>query len=201
MPNEMFDRARMLHAHAATLREVMLGGLLQRISEAEGGLRAGRFEPMGSPGSHSDTTASWALRGTDMAGQHRVELAQSMGRAQRALMEALSIASLYPPPRIADDEDRAALARINGREPCCENCAQLRLRDGMARWEPIDSRLAEATTVGGRLVEPALLCVWCVERTRAWGRLPNAEELARHHDGRRVPWPADVERPERGATR
>jgi hypothetical protein len=191
---ETFELICYLHDTAEALRAALYGGVLQRMADAEGGLTAGRFEALGSASDHGDTTASWALRGTGMAAGHRGELANALGAATTALRRALSVAALYPPPHPADDADRAALERINGREPCCESCARLRRPDGTPRWEPIDSRLMEATTVGGRLAEPLLLCVWCVERTRAWCRLPTVAELERHHAGQRVPWPDDVER-------
>lgn len=191
---ETFDLACRLADTVAALQSALYSGVLQRIAEAEGGLTAGRFEALGAGSGHSDTTASWALRGAGMAAGHRGELANALGAARAAVEAAVAVAALYPPPRVADDADRAALARLNGREPCCENCASVRRPDGTSRWEPIDSRLQEATTVGGRLAVPKLLCVWCVERVRAWGRLPSTTELERHHAGQRVPWPDDVER-------
>lgn len=191
---ETFELACSLREAADSLRAALYTGVLQRMADAEGGLTAARFEALGSASGHGDTTASWALRGTGMAAGHRGELANALGAARAALERAVAVAALYPPPHAADDTDRAALARINGREPCCQNCAHVRAADGTPRWEPIDSRLQEATTVGGRLAEPMLLCVWCVERTRAWCRLPTVAELERHHAGQRVPWPDDVER-------
>lgn len=192
---ETYELVCKLAKAVEALRSSMYSGGLQRLEEAEGGLTASCFEAIASGGSHADTTASWAQRGTGMAAGHRGELVKWINTARNAIEAARSVLALYPPPHHADDDDRAALARINGREPCCANCARLRRDDGQPRWEPIDSRLRDATTVGGRLDEAVLLCVWCVERVRAWGRLPNVAELERHHRGERVPWPADVAKP------
>jgi hypothetical protein len=185
-----------LHRSVIDLRTALHSGALQRMEESAAGLTAQRFDRLAQRGSHSDSTAMLAQRETDMAGAHRAELVGSITTALLALSRCLELAALYPPPHVADEEDRAALARINGRaEPGCQNCARLTLEDGQRRWEPIDPRLSEATTVGQRLTEALLLCSWCVDRTRAWGRLPTPEELRRHHAGQRVPWPDDVERP------
>jgi hypothetical protein len=196
MPHESYLLARECHRSIVGLRRLIHDGVLQRMAEHEAGPVAARFEAVSARGSgHSDLTAGTAMAGADFASKHTAELAEALRAASHWLAAALTVAKLYPPPRAADAEDRAALERINGREPCCANCARTRREDGQPRWEPIDSRLKDATTVGDRLPEPMALCVWCVDRTRAWGRLPTADELNRHHRGERVPWPADVARP------
>jgi hypothetical protein len=189
-------RCRELIDHVHELGAALRSGVLQRMAEAEAGVTARRFDAVGSSGTHTDATATMALREGDFAVRHRAELAGAVVSALLAVDRALTLARLYPVPHIADAADRAALARLNGKfEPGCDNCARTRREDGMPRWVPIDSRLTDATTVNGRLERPQLLCVWCVEKVRAWGRVPTVDELDRHHRGERVPWPADVERP------
>jgi hypothetical protein len=111
--------------------------------------------------------------------------------------QALDLARLYPEPRVADAADRAALARLNDRdpEPGCDSCARVVDAQGRRRWEPIDGRLANPTTVGGVLDQPVWLCRWCYDACRDWRRLPTLEEVTRRAEGQRVPWPADVPRP------
>lgn len=191
---DLIRRTSSIERQLTRLRSAFYDGALQRISEAQGGLRGSRFDAIASKGSPSDPTGSLALRERDVAVRHAEVLASAVGRMDEALADALEIVALYPPPHVGDAEDRAALERINGREPCCQNCWQLTLDNGQRRWEPIDANMAEASTVGGRLAEPMLLCQWCRKRTAAWGRLPTPDELARHHRGERVPWPRDVER-------
>lgn len=191
---DFVERATAIEADLAQLRGALFSGALQRIDEARAGLAASRFEAVTRSGP-SDPTGSFALRSTDVAARHLTELGTALNATADALARALAVVALYPPPHVADADDRAALARINGREPCCENCAQLVLENGQRRWEPIDAAMAEASTVGDVLDEPMLLCQWCRKRTAAWGRLPNNDELARHHRGERVNWPDDVVRP------
>ena len=186
-----------LTADVRRLLALIRGGVLQRISEAQEGPQAARVGSRRSgTGPHADPTALRASRASDMAGQHHRDVAKAVRRAHGAVIDALRLAALYPEPRPADAADRAALARLNGHaEPGCQSCARIVGPAGVARWEPIDTRLQEATTVGDRLDEPWLLCVWCHDKARLWGRLPTPAELAMHHRGARVPWPADVERP------
>jgi hypothetical protein len=193
--HETMQLAAALHNSVSALQTALFGGVLQRMDEAARGLRASRFDAVTSRGGHSDATAGVALAETDLAVTHRAEVDERLWAARGTLGVLEHLFALYPPPRVADAADRAALERLNGREPCCQNCARTRRSDGEPRWVPVDTRLTEATTVGGRLPEALLLCVWCVEKVRAWGRAPNIDELERHHAGQRVDWPPDVARP------
>lgn len=185
-------------ADLGRLRRLLYEGLARRMAEAEAGLSAVRPSMTGNGGDPADPTAGRALAADDdPARAHQAALALALRTAAGEARLALTLADLYPPPHVADAEDRAELARINGRaEPSCQNCARTRRPDGGPRWEPIDARRTEATTVGGRLVEPILLCRWCYDRVASWGRLPRLDELERHHRGERVPWPGDVPRTE-----
>jgi hypothetical protein len=193
---DLIHRAAAMETDLTRLRAALYDGALQRIHEAQAGLAASRFDAISRSGAPGDPTGSLAMRGRDAAASHADELTALIATARNALGRAVGIVAMYPPARVADAEDRAALERINGkREPCCQNCAELRTPNGHRRWEPIDAAMSEATTLGGILPEPMLLCQWCRKRTTAWGRLPKLDELTRHHAGQRVPWPADVARP------
>lgn len=173
-------------------------GLLQRITEAQGGLAAARPERIGTRGvSLADPTAVSAMRGLDLAAAHRNELEHCIGRARTAIHRALDIAAGYPEPREPDAGARAALSRLNDHsDPGCESCARVAGPAGGPRWEPPDARLdGHRTDACGALDRAMWLCRWCHDAVRRWGRLPTLAELERHHDGKRVPWPADVERP------
>lgn len=188
---------------ATRLRNEITGGVLQRMDEASSGLAAARTDRgRGAQGDHADPVFAAYLRSTtstDLAAMHRAELDRCMARAASALRRALELAPLYPEPHPADEAAKLALARINDRaEPGCQNCERIKGPAGTPLWTPIDSRLMEATTVGGRLPEPWLLCVWCHDKVRLWGRRPSESELERYHAGQRVTWPADVPRPETG---
>lgn len=196
----MADRGMLqrLAALEALLRQIHQGvhsGVLQRMDEQVGGLRATRFDAPVRGAGRADPTQSLAMSQRDLALVHLAEFDHAVLDALGALRRAAELVSLYPPPRVADAADRAALERINGRQPGCQNCAQLIMDSGAQRWEPIDSAMSDATTVGGILDEALLLCQWCRKRTAAWKRLPTIAELERHHRGERVAWPRDVPRP------
>lgn len=189
------DLARLVQRRAGQLRAELWRGALGRMAIAEAGLAAGRFEAIAVRGSHGDATAAEALSDGGPVERDRTALCEALRAALVALDAAQAVADRYPPPHPPTEDDKAAIELINGKQSACANCARTKRSDGQPRWEPTDSRLQEATTVGGRLDRPMLLCVWCNEKVRAWGRLPTAAELDRHHEGKRVPWPADVERP------
>jgi hypothetical protein len=170
-------------------------GLLQRLAEAEAGPAAARADRTSARGALlADPTAVAAMRGLDLAAAHRAELERCIGRARTAIRRALEIAAGYPEARAPDPGVATALARANDRaDPGCESCARITGPAGVPRWEPPIGPLC--TDVAGALPEPARLCRWCWDAVSRWGRLPTVEELARHHDGRRVSWPDDVERP------
>jgi hypothetical protein len=188
--------AHQLFLRTYLIRAELRDGGLDRIEQATAGARTHRLDGLAaSSGAVSNPTAG-AAGHVDRARADLVELEAALDAAWQWLGRAWEICAQYPPAHGATPAERAELARLNGRaEPCCESCARVRRPDGGRRWEPIDARLAEATTVDGRLGAPALLCRWCYDRVRSWGRLPTLDEITRHHRGERVPWPADVERP------
>jgi hypothetical protein len=173
----------------------MAHGLAHRIDEHTGELRAASM--LVRAGGVSDPTALGAeRRSKDVARQHLAEMERCLRKVTSAVRRLQQIAACYPEARVANDEDRRHLERLNGtRADGCASCARLSAADGLPRWEPADSRRNGPTDVSGRLSEPLWLCRWCVDRVELWGRLPTPAELGTHHAGQRVPWPADVARP------
>jgi hypothetical protein len=192
------DRLTALAEAVTALRAAIVSGALQRMAEATVGPPAASITGGGGrSGLFADPTAAAALSqgstGDQLGTLHRAELDRLIQRATDLVQQAVALTTLYPEPRVADASDRAALARINGRqEPGCDNCARILGPAGTSRWEPIDSRLSNPLAVGD---EAMWLCAWCNGRFKAWGRLPTPDELRRHHNGQIVAWPADVERP------
>lgn len=175
----------------------LASGLGQRIIEAQAGMRSSGFEAHARGGATSDPTVALALRGADLARLHHAEMERLLRRIATAARRAAEIGRLYPAPRVATDDDRRVLERVNGtKAQGCASCARVSASDGLPRWEPTDLRLAGPTDVSGRLSAPMWLCRWCVDRVSQWGRLPTPEELRCHHERGRVPWPDDVERPQ-----
>jgi hypothetical protein len=181
-------------------------GALARIDDTRRGIPAARYDRGGGvAGIVADPTANTAIAalewGADVATQHRYELERLMLRAIGSLRRAQTIIDLYGEPRSASESDRLALARINTpAEPGCASCARTTGPGGGPRWEPVCQPAAGREPVGptdvnGRLPEPMLLCRWCRDCVHNWGRLPSERELERHHQGLRVPWPADIPRP------
>src|SRR4051812_2398107 len=99
---ELYHLAVSIFEDVSRLRRALFDGVLQRISEAEGGLSAGTLDALGSSGVPVDTTASIALRGRGMVDRHRAELDTALVAAQAHVQMALVVADLYPPPRVAD---------------------------------------------------------------------------------------------------
>lgn len=170
---------------------------VEQMRQADPGPTAMRFDrPIVASSGTSDPTSRAAL------GPHD-RLAGQLATFDRLLVRITTVANQmelmllgHQAPRHANDGDRLALQRENTRpEPGCENCARTEVAKGRARWEPPDPRRSGPTTVGGRLVEPMVLCSWCVDKTGIWDRLPTEKELQLHHDGRKVPWPKDVRKP------
>lgn len=171
-------------------------GLANRLSEATGELHARSYDGSSWRSAYADPTPSAALRPPDRAARDRADLERLLNRLVAAARAASAIAERYPPAHVAVDADRRALEAMNGtRADGCASCARLRASNGLARWEPPDSRLQGATTVAGRLSEPMVLCSWCRDRVTQWNRLPTLAELEAHHEGRPVRWPSDVDRP------
>jgi hypothetical protein len=190
---------------ANTVAGALDHGTLGRVDATRGGIAAARYDRSWSPaGTHADPTATAAIAaaewGPDVATQHRNELERCLLRVLGSLRRAQTIADLYAEPHSASESDRLALARINVPiDPGCASCARVEGPRGGPRWEPVHQPAAGRpmgpTDVNGRLPEPMLLCQWCRDAVANWGRLPSETELARHHQGLRVPWPADIPRP------
>jgi hypothetical protein len=175
------------------LRTALHAGVWQRMTDYSDGPATARFDGGTNGGAVADPTALAALaRNRSMAGQHRIEFDRAVADAGAALSRALRLAALYP------IRDAHALVNLAKGEPGCESCVRIPGHGGQPRWEPIKSNLAGRTTVGDRLPRPMHLCRWCYDAVILWGRLPTGLELELRHSGRRVPWPADVERPKEG---
>lgn len=169
---------------------------LDRMRANQGHLRGSRFDQARAQVSGvSDPTASTAgaydagtddLRRLDKALESIVKATRTIERITDANAE----------PRLANELDRLALDRLNVKPDAgCGNCARIEGPLGGPRWEPVDTRHTNATTVGDRLDVPMFLCSWCYDAVIRWSRLPSAAELERHHRGQPVPWPSDVARP------
>jgi hypothetical protein len=200
----MNDRQRLRLAQAVATRadgmaralDCVTAGttVMGRIRDAQGGIRAKAWDTNGGSARH-DATFAGAMMG-DQAVHDEHALDAALKAAAVALGKAWEIVGRYPPPHRATDADLLALGRANGSaEPCCQSCSRIVSPAGGPRWEPPRPGMAQPTFVGGRLEEPKLLCEWCYQCVRRWGRLPSVTELERHHRGEIVPWPADVRRP------
>lgn len=198
----MNDRQRIRLAQAVAARTELLARTLDavvdgttvlgRMRDCQGPLRAKTYDATPSTIRHDGSAG-----GVDQATRDEHDLDATLKHASVAITKAWEIVGRYPPPHRANDADRVALGKANARpEPGCESCARTESAAGGPRWEPPRSGQANATTVGGRLAEPKLLCEWCYQCVRRWGRLPTVAELERHHRGEIVPWPADVKRPQ-----
>lgn len=164
--------------------------VMGRMRDAQGGLRARRYDVTRSGGRRD---ATFAGVGDDRALSDERELDESLATAARVLARAWAIVASYPPAHTATAADRRSLGLGDG--PYCASCAQTNRADGSPREEPIRADLIGPTDVGGRLAEAKPLCAWCYSSTRDWGRLPTPAEVERHHTRGRVPWPSDVEKP------
>jgi hypothetical protein len=199
------DRQRLQLANLAANRLTWMARILDavsadgttvigRIRDQQGGLRAKSFDGTGSSHRH-DATFTQVIH-TDQAVVDERELNKAIDAAARAATKAMEIVDRYPMAHRATDIDQAALGRLNARDASwCESCARTTGPAGGARCEPPRAALAGPTNVGGRLDPPQLLCDWCYQAVRRWGRVPTVDELERHHRGQIVAWPADVRRP------
>ena len=199
----MNDRQRIRLAQAVASRADLLARALDtvtnhttvmgRIRDAQGNLRAKAFDATGRGTQRHDAT--FGSMG-DQAVTDERHLDEAIKAASTAVNRAWEIIARYPAPHRATDADRLALGRANGRaEPGCENCARTTSPAGGPRWEPPRAGMAHPTFCGDRLEKPMLLCEWCYQCVRRWGRVPSVAELEAHHRGDMVPWPADVKRP------
>lgn len=197
----MNDRQRIRLAQAVAARTDLLARTLDtvvsgttvlgRMRDCQGPLRAKSYEPSASTMRHDGSAG-----GIDQATRDEHDLDHALKTAAVAIGKAWEIIGRYPPPHRANDADRLALGKANARpEPGCESCARTTSPAGGPRWEPPRSGQAKPTFCGGRLEAPMLLCEWCYQCVRRWGRLPSVPELERHHRGEIVAWPADVKRP------
>ena len=188
-------RATALGEAVTLLRAALVSGVWQRMTDyADGPATRPLDAPARNGGAISDPTATAALRTTAaMGANHRLEFEMALNDARHALRRALAIAALYPA------RDAHALVTLAKGDPGCENCARTKGPSGAPRFELVHPKLLARTTVGGRLARPLYLCRWCYDRVILWDRLPTTAELTAHHNGRRVPWPADVPRPQEAA--
>lgn len=197
----MNDRQRIRLAQAVAARTELLARTLDtvvsgttvlgRMRDCQGPLRAKTYEATPATMRHDGTAG-----GVDQATRDEHDLDHSLKTAAVAIGKAWEIIGHYPPPHRANDADRLALGKLNARpEPGCESCARTTSPAGGPRWEPPRSGQARPTFCGDRLEKPMLLCEWCYQCVRRWGRLPSVPELERHHRGEIVAWPADVKRP------
>jgi hypothetical protein len=200
----MNDRQRIRLAQAAATRAALLAQALDvvkdgatvigRIRDAQGGLRARTFDG-GTRTMRHDSAFAGALS-VDQASLDERDLDKAIAAAAKELNRAWEIIGRYPPPHRPTDADRLALGRaVASAEPGCESCSRTVSPAGGPRWEPPRPGMAHPTFVGDRLTEPKLLCEWCYQCVRRWGRLPSVTELDRHHRGGIVAWPNDVRRP------
>jgi hypothetical protein len=198
------DRQRIRLAHVVASRADLLARALDavvdnttvmgRMRDAQGGLRAKNFEATGGSMRHDATFAG--VQTLDQAVIDERHLDEAIKAAAVALGRAWDIIGRYPPPHRATDADRADLGRVKADEdPGCESCARTTSPAGGPRWEPPRAGMANPTFVGDRLEAPMLLCEWCYQCVRRWGRAPTPGELEAHHRGDIVPWPDDVPRP------
>jgi hypothetical protein len=197
----MNDRQRIRLAQAVANRTDLLartldttvGGstVLGRMRDCQGPLRAKTYEATPTSMRHDGTAG-----GIDQATHDEANLDAALRHASVAIGKAWEIIARYPPPHRANEADLLALGKLNARpDPGCESCARIESPAGGPRWEPPRAGQANATFVGGRLDRPMLLCEWCYQCVRRWGRLPSGTELERHHRGEIVAWPKDVKRP------
>lgn len=171
-------------------------GHARRRESDEGAVEDYGPPPVSDPTGEAVANAMAEHRAVDRAVALEREFDRTLRAVHAGAGRLIGILAAFPPAHPAGEADRLALARQNERpEPGCTSCARLDVAKGVARWEPIDSRLVGPTSAGGRLAEEMLLCVWCHDKVRLWDRLPTVDELAAHHEGRRVHWPTDVPRP------
>lgn len=164
--------------------------LMSRMRELQGNLRARNYE--GTVVRYGTDVTVTQVVATDQAVLDEQHLDLLLQRLAHNINMAIAIVERYPVPHRATAVDRNGLGLVRS-DPGCENCARTESPAGGPRWEP--PRTTTPTTVEDRLPAPTLLCDWCYQRVRAWGRLPTPPELERHHRGDRVPWPSDVPRP------
>jgi len=194
------DRQRIRLAQALTSRADLVAKILDtvehgttvmgRMRELQGNLRARSYEGPGSTMRHDTVFAGMK---PDQAVADERDLDQALKAAAVALTKASVILNRYPVPSRVSQRHRRDLGLVE--DPGCESCARTVGPAGGKRWVAPHPARRHATTVGDRLPVPALLCRWCYECVRRWGRLPTIEEIELYHRTGRVPWPSDVRSP------
>ena len=190
--------AQRLMAIAVTMAEKVNGmTTLDRMRESQGNLRATNYDGAKAKVSTVSDPTSSGMR--DSASRDLRNLDRYLTGVELYVADIERTLDAYGPARPAADMDRLALERMNiPAMPGCVNCARIEGPRGGVRWEPVDTRHPNATTVGDRLPESVMLCSWCYDAVAKWGRLPSVSELEKHHRGEKVPWPADVPRLDEG---
>jgi hypothetical protein len=186
---ELIDMLDGLAGAVAEIRAALVAGAWQRMGDYAEGPPSSRLDAGPGGGGISDPTARAALsRSRFLAHSHQETFRAALTEASRGLSRASAVAALYPAI------DPSAVLTLAKGDPGCESCSRV---DGPRgpRWEPTHPKLSGRTDVAGRLARARHLCSWCYDKVLAWDRLPTREELELHHQGRRVPWPADVARP------
>lgn len=194
MSGEVLRLARLVADEVAALVATIEDGGLQRMRQAAASpAPTSRAERVVVAGGVSDPTASAALAGGhDAAVVDELELRHILQRLYTVACRGKRVLDRYPVAAVLDADTRAVLG-LGAAEPGCTNCAQLPGLGGGPRWEPVDSRLTNPLALPDGTA--LWLCRWCHDALDRWGRLPTRDELATHHAGRRVTWPADVPAP------
>ena len=194
----MNDRQRIRLAQALTSRADLIAKLLDavehgstvmgRMRELQGNLRARSYEGPGSTMRHDTVYAGMK---PDQAVNDERDLDRALKAAAVELTKAATILGRYPVPTRISVRHRRDLGLVE--EPGCESCARTAGPAGGKRWVAPHPSIRRPTTVGDRLPAPILLCRWCYECVRHWGRLPAIEEIELYHRTGRVPWPNDIQ--------
>jgi hypothetical protein len=206
--HKLKDIARQAAALAMALGEVHPASgttVLDRIRQAEPGLRAAAFDGARRSGGVSDPTGRQAADGGTTPDRARGVLAELDGLIASMFDGADRVAQIVAangPPRRPNDADRLALERDNRRGiPGCESCARVAAKDDPKDryYVEADPRFTSGTQVvargegreygitGGvpRLDRPWILCTGCYGFVRDRWRLPTVKELEAERDGTR----------------
>jgi hypothetical protein len=194
------DRQRIQLVKALASRTELLGVALDtvvegttviaRMRELQGNLRARTYEA--GPASVRHDAVFAGLRPDQAAADER-DLDRALKAASTEIAKAWAIIGRYPVPARVSERQRRDLGLVA--DPGCESCARTKGPAGGNRWVAPHPNLRRPTTVGGRLPAPIILCRWCYECVRNWGRLPLPAEIDLYHQVGRVPWPDDVKAP------
>lgn len=173
------DVREMLKQSSELLNEVRWGadGYLERIGEMMGNFPGGSGSGTGmSKGSHSDPTSSAA----DKRDPGRDEWHAFRKEVKKVYLDVLSLHR-----RWKDGREPRPTPPLH--DPGCELCSTIPRNH--ADTYTTRTITEQTTTKKGRIVETTQefrVCYWCYCFHRRTGRLPVAEELAAHAEGRRV---------------